>query len=211
MTQAPEIARPAGAPAAGAPAAGGPPDFQAMAQMYLRGHLTGLEGREDEFGRAVLNVIKTLKDSKPYPHEVNDALVKSWLVGIKFARKHDLLAEYVQNDVDTLKPITKRMGDLARMTNEPELALEAICGWSTCHYHLVPTETIKSPGARTFLSPFKTALDAGHRVGQFDFDEKFVHDAWFTPRAHGLAADLGFPIEVSPWDDETRMVTVSLA
>lgn len=204
MTQAPATERPA------APA-GGAPDFQAMAQMYLRGHETGLEGREDEFGRGVLNVIRTLKDQKPYAHEVNDALVKSWLVGIKFAKNHGLLAEYVQNDVDTLKPITRRMGDLARMSGEPEVALEAICGWSTCHFHLVVTDTIKTPGARSFLSPFKTALDAGHRVGQFDFDERFVHENWFTPRAHGLAADLGVPVTVSPWDDETRMVTVALA
>lgn len=214
MTQAPEMARPAVDTKPAAPAAGKPgkPDPQAIAQMYLDGHLTGLEGREDEFGRAVLTAIKTLSDRHPYDHEMNDALVKSWLVGIKFAKKHDLLADYIENDVETLRPaVLKRMAELIRQTGEKEVALEAIVGWSTCHYHLVVTETYKEPGKRSFLSPFGRVLEMGHKLGIWDFDEQFVHENWFAPRAKALAADLGVPVEVSPWDPETRMVTVSLA
>lgn len=211
MTQAPEISRPAGGPPPGATGGGpgGPPDFGAMAQRYLTGHVTGLEGREEEFSRAVINVVATLSDRHPYPHEVNDALVKAWLLSIQFAKERDLLAEFVQKDIEVMRPVNTRMGQLIAATGEKEIALEAVAGWSPCHHHLAVSGTEKLPGARRFKSPFKTVLDAGQRIGQFDFDEQFVHENWFIPRMHGFAEDLGVEFEVSPWQED-GMITVSL-
>ena len=146
MTQAPELAR---------------PDVAARAQQYLDGHITGLEGREDEFSNAIIDAVRTLTHNKPYPHQVNDALVKSWLAGIRFARKHDLMEDYIADSVNVMRPILDRMGALAAESGQREVILEAICGWSTCHHQLVITETYKEPGRRTFLSPFKRVLDAG--------------------------------------------------
>lgn len=210
MTQAPEMARPAAGGPPGA-AAGGPPDFNKMAEMYLTGHVTGLEGREEEFSRAVLNVIKTLSDRFPYAHEMNDALVKAWLQSIQFAKDQNLMAEFIQKDIDIMEPVNKRLGQLIQMTSQPEIALEAVAGWSPCHHHLVVTDTLKRPGSRTFLSPFKLVLDAGRGIGQFDFDEKYIHDNWMTPRMRGYSDALGVKLDVKPWDEETRLVTVFLA
>lgn len=211
MTQAPEMARPAaGGPPPGV-TGGGPPDFNKMAEMYLTGHVTGLEGREEEFSRAMINVIKTLSDRFPYAHEVNDALVKAWLTAIQFSKDEGILDRFVQKDIDIMRPVNQRLGQLIQMTSQPEVALEAVAGWSPCHYHLVVTDTLKQPGSRTFLSPFKLVLDAGRRINQFDFDERFVHEQWFIPRMHGFAKDLGVKFDVSPWNDETRLVTVAIA
>ena len=180
----------------------------ARAQQYLDGHITGLEGREDEFSNAIIDAVRTLTHNKPYPHQVNDALVKSWLAGIRFARKHDLMEDYIADSVDVMRPILDRMGALAAESGQREVILEAICGWSTCHHQLVITETYKEPGRRTFLSPFKRVLDAGNRTGQFDFDETFVVDEFYAPRARGFAAVMGDRVEVAPFDPTTRMITV---
>jgi hypothetical protein len=210
MTQAPEMARPGGGPPPGV-TGGGPPDFNAMAQMYLKGHTTGLEGREEEFARAVLNVIKTLSDKQPYPHEVNDALVKAWLQSMQFAKDQNLVKEFIAKDIQTMEPVNKRLGQLIQMTGEKELALEAVAGWSPCHHHLIPTETMKLPGKRVFLSPFKMVLDAGRSIGQFDFDERWMHDNWMTPRMRGYSDALGVKLDVEPWNEETRLVTIFIA
>ena len=211
MTQAPEIARPAGGPPAGATGGGpgGPPDFKKLEATYINGHVTGLEGREEEFSRAVINVVATLSDRHPYAHEVNDALVKAWLLSIQFAKDQNLLPEFCQKDIEVMRPINQRMGQLIAATGNKEIALEAVAGWSPCHHHLAVGGTEKLPGARRFKSPFKTVLDAGGSIGQFDFDEQFVHENWFIPRMHGFAKDLGVEFEISPWQED-GMITIAL-
>ena len=210
MTQAPEIARPDGPPAGatgGGP--GGPPDFKALEETYIRGHVTGLEGREEEFARAVINVVATLSDRFPYAHETNDALVKAWLVSIQFAKDHDLLPQFCDKDIETMRPVNARMGQLIAATGNKEIALEAVAGWSPCHHHLYVAGTEKLPGARRFKSPFALVLNAGRRIGQFDFDEKYVHENWFIPRMHGFAKDLGVEFEISPWQED-GMITIAV-
>jgi hypothetical protein len=102
------------------------------------------------------------------------------------------------------------MAGLIAATGEKEVALEAVAGYSPCHHHLV-LQTWKEPGARSWISPFTTVLTAGKAIGQFDITEQYIHEEWFVPRIHGFAADLGVPLKVSPWDEATRKVTVSLA
>jgi len=208
MTQAPEMARPTGGPPPGV-TGGGPPDFGAIAARYLEGHKTGVEGREHEFALGIMQVINTIKDTVPYPHEMNDALVKAWLLSIQFAKNQNLLPEFCQTDIDTMRPVNARMAQLIAATGEKELALEAVAGYSPCHYHLV-LETWKEPGKRIFRSPFKQVLEASVAVGQFDLTEQYIHEEWFIPRHEGFAKDLGVPLHVSPWQED-GMITVSLA
>jgi len=203
MTQAPEIARPTPVtPEREAKA-------KAAAAMYLAGHVTGIEGREDELKRAVIDVLRTLTHTKGYDHEVNDALAKSWLSSLRFARRHGLVQELIDDSVDLMRPVLERMRGVMEDSGERDVALEAIAGWSTCHHQLVLTETFKAPGKRWFESPFKTALDAGTRVGQFDFDEAYVVNEYYIPRAHGFAAILGVTIDAT-FDADTRMITIAL-
>ena len=53
--------------------------------------------------------IRTLKDSMPYQHEMNDALVKMHLNSVQFAKNKGLLKEYVAHDVKAMEPMLKRM------------------------------------------------------------------------------------------------------
>ncbi len=182
---------------------------KAIADEYLAGHVTGVEGREDEFARAVMDSLRTITHTKGYPHEVNDALIMSWLTGLRFARKLGVVDEFNAEHVDVMAPVLDRMRGVIEDSGETEVALEAMCGWSTCHYQLVVTETHKAPGKRWFLSPFKTALDAGTRIGQFDFDEDYVVTQTFLPRLNGYAEHLGVAI-TAEWDPVTRYITVAL-
>ena len=205
MTQAPELVRP-DVDATPQPS----PQLRALADRYLAGHVTGLEGREDEFGAACIDAVRTITHVKGYPHQVNDGLVKMWLSGIRFARAQNLMPEHIADSVDVMRPVLERMRTIMEKSGEPDIALEAICGWSTCHHQLVITPTYKEPGRRWFLSPFDVALDAGTRIGQFDFDEAYVVDEFYAPRAHGFADILGVKIDVPPFDPATRIISVSL-
>ncbi len=83
------------------------------------------------------------------------------------------------------------------------------CGWSTCHHQLVLTETHKEPGKRWFLSPFGRVLEQGIALKQFDFDETFVFEKFYIPRAHGFAKWIGVEIDAT-FDPETRIFTISV-
>jgi len=195
---------------AGAPAApAGPPDLAAIARRYLDGHVSGAEGREHQLATGVMQVITTIGDRVPYPHEMNDALVKVWLLSIQFAKDRGLLAEFVQKDIDSMRPINARLARLIAETGEHEIALQGVAGYSTCHFQLYP-QTWREPGSRTFKSPFTTVLEAARSVGQFDLTEREIHEDWFVPRMHGFATDLGVRFTVTPWSDD-GMITLRLA
>jgi hypothetical protein len=132
----------------------------------------------------------------------------AWLTGVRYARRRGELDDFNAEHVEVMAPVLDRVRGIIEESGEREVALEAMCGWSTCHYQLVP-ETHKEPGRRWFLSPFKTALDAGTRVGQFDFDETFVVTETFIPRLHGYAERLGVSI-ATDWDPQTRIISVEL-
>src|SRR6478609_1822488 len=182
---------------------------RAMADEFLVGHVNGIEGREAEFASAVAGALRTISHTKGYPHETNDALVMEWLTGLRFARRFDLVDAFNAEHVEVMTPILDRVRGVIEESGEREVALEAMCGWSTCHYQLVVTETHKSPNKRWFLSPFKTALDAGTRVGQFDFDEDYVVSETFIPRLYGYAERLGVTITTG-WDPVERIISVEL-
>jgi hypothetical protein len=168
---------------------------------FAKAMSSGFEGREEELGRSISVVFKTLQNTTPYPHEINDALVKAWLVGIQFAKNQGTLAELVAHDIRTMEPINLRLKNVIEKVGKKEIALVGMFDHTACHYQLV-LETQVEPGKRTWKSPFKTVLEAGTKIGQFDLTEQEIHEQWTVPRLLGYAKALGVNIRVSPWNDD---------
>ncbi len=170
---------------------------------------SGFEGRELELGKAMSLAIKTLADTFPYAHEMNDALVKAHLVAIQFAKNHGMMAQLVEHDVQTMLPVLGRVKAAIEKTGNRELAMTAMFDTTTCHYQLA-LDSAGGGAQRTYTSPFKRVLDISQRIGQFDLTEKEIHETWTVPRYHGYARVLGIRLEVSPWRED-GVITVRLA
>ena len=162
---------------------------------------TGVEGREDELGKSIAVVLKTLKNTKPYAHEINDALIKARLQAIQFAKDHGVMDEYVAHDIKTMTPLNDRMKALVEKTGQNEIALIGIFDRTACHYQLC-LETESSPGQRRWRSPFARVLAASHRIGQFDLTEEWIHENWTRPRLLGYAEHMGVEMRVSHWQPD---------
>jgi len=169
---------------------------------------TGFEGREDEVGKAVQLALKTLANSAGYKHEMNDALVKARLQAMQFAKDMNLMKEYVDHDVKTMRPINTRVGQVIANTGDKEAALVGLTERTACHYQLV-LATEAEEGKRSWQSPWKNVLDACKRMEMFTITEKEIHEEWFTPRILGYAEDMGVNVKVSEWNDDGR-VTIEL-
>jgi hypothetical protein len=159
-------------------------------------HGGGFEGREALLGQAMNMVIKTLNQTLPYQHHVNDALVKAHLGAIQFAKNNDMLEEYIEHDRKMMEPVNFRIRKLIEETGNKELALEAVFDITECHYQLV-LETHIEPGKRTWVSPFKGNLEACRKLGQMDLTEEEVHNLWTRPRLEAYARDMGVEFIVS--------------
>ena len=162
-------------------------------------HGGGFEGREALLGQAMNMVIKTLNQTLPYQHHVNDALIKAHLGAIQFAKDRGLMDEYVEHDRQMMEPVNTRIRKLIEETGNKELALEAVFDITECHYQLVLETTIE-PGKRTWVSPFKGNLEACARIGQMDLTEVDVHNLWTRPRLEAYAKDMGVEFRVSDLD-----------
>jgi hypothetical protein len=213
----------AGGPPGGAPGAGGgpPPWVKAMlagggppgaagagGMAAMMGTSSGFEGREEMLGKAVALAIRTLKDSFPYQHEMNDALVKMHLNSVQFAKNHGLAAAYVEHDVKTMQPMLQRMKGIIEKSGDKEVALVGMFDRTTCLYQLCMDLTA-SPGKREFTFPFSTVLNISRKIGQFDLTDQEVHETWLKPRLLGYAEVLGVQINVSDIGPDNK-VTVSL-
>jgi hypothetical protein len=183
----------AGKPAAQQPAADTAPKRPAH---WRADHGGGFEGREAMLGQAMNMVIKTLNQTLPYQHHVNDALIKAHLGALQFAKDNGMLEEYIEHDRKMMVPINSRMKKLIEETSNKELALEAVFDITECHYQLV-LETQIEPGKRTWISPFKGNLEACVRMGQMNLTEAEVHNHWTRPRLEAYATDMGVTFKVS--------------
>jgi len=172
------------------------------------GPTSGFEDREEKLGRAIATAIKTLSDTQPYAHEMNDALVKSILNQIQFAKDRNLMSELVDHDVSTVMPMLLRTKKYIEETGNPELALVAMFDKTTCHYQLVE-ETISKPNKRIYRSPYKTLLYVTRRLEQFDMTEEWIHNHWTVPRYEMMAAAMGVNIAISDWQED-GMITVEV-
>ncbi|GIW11094.1 MAG: hypothetical protein KatS3mg061_2151 [Dehalococcoidia bacterium] len=169
---------------------------------------TGLEGREQELGWAVRALVRTLSDRTPYPHEFNDALVKSTLTHLEFCRQHGLVKEMQQHQVKTLEPVLRRVKMVMEKAGDPELALVGMFDRTACHYQLVKFTEVE-PGVRRFPCPFRLVLEQGRRIGQYHMELADVHEQWCVATWQGYADYLGVKLEISPCDG--GMVEVRLA
>ncbi|MCU0758199.1 MAG: hypothetical protein MUF07_03225 [Steroidobacteraceae bacterium] len=174
----------------------------------MEGTASGFEGREEMLGRAVAMAIRTLKDSMPYQHEMNDALVKMHLNSVQFAKNKGVLKEYVQHDVKTMMPMLTRMKGIIERTGNRETALVGMFERTPCLYQLCLDLEV-APGKRTFTFPFSNVLDVSRKIGQFDLTNEEVHEAWLKPRLYGYAEVMGVRIHVSDIGPDHK-VTVSL-
>ena len=199
-----EVQRPASAHLS--PVGSGPPPGVTAA---MQGTTSGFEGREEMLGRAVALAIRTLKDSVPYQHEMNDALVKMHLTTVQFAKNKGLLAELVEHDVKTMQPMLQRMKGMIDKTGDREIALIGMFDRTTCLYQLC-LDLAVAPGRREFTTPFRTVLAMGKRIGQFDMTDDELHNFWVKPRLHGYAAVMGVKIDVSDIGPDGKVI-VTLA
>ena len=197
--------RPSGPP----PGVGGPPPGVAGGPPPMQGTSSGFEGREALLGHAVALAIRTLKDSVPYQHEMNDALVKLHLTAVQFAKNKGLTPELVEHDIKTMQPMLQRMKGMIERTGDKEIALIGMFDRTTCLYQLC-LDLEAAPGRRSFTFPFTSVLNVSRRIGQFDLTDQEVHDIWLKPRLHGYAAVLGVKIQVSEIGADNRVdVTLS--
>lgn len=175
----------------------------------MEGTSSGFEGREEMLGRAVAIALRTLKDTVPYQHEMNDALVKMHLNSVQFAKNKGLSAEYVSHDVKTMMPMLTRMKVIIEKTGNKEVALIGMFERTPCLYQLcLDLEVV--PGKRSFTFPYTHVLDIARRIGQFDLTDEELHAIWLKPRLLGYAEVMGVKIDVSDIGAD-RKVTVSLA
>jgi hypothetical protein len=189
-------------PGVGRPGAGGGPPT-------MEGTSSGFEGREEMLGRAVAMALRTLKDTVPYQHEMNDALVKMHLNSVQFAKNHGLSADYVRHDVKTMMPMLTRMKGIIDKTGNKEVALIGMFERTPCLYQLCLDLEV-APGKRSFTFPYTHVLDIARRIGQFDLTDQELHDIWLKPRLLGYAEVMGVKIHVSDIGTDHK-VTVSLA
>jgi hypothetical protein len=159
-------------------------------------HGSGFEGREELLGQAMSMVIKTLSQTQPYQHQVNGALVLAHLGAIQFAKNKGLLEDYVEHDRKMMEPVNFRIKQLIEETGNKELALESVFDITECFYQLV-LDTQVEPGKRTWVSPFKTSIEACTRMGMMDMTEADVHNLWMRPRLEAYARDMGVEFRVS--------------
>ena len=170
---------------------------------------SGFEGREEMLGQAVSLAIRTLKDSMPYQHEMNDALVKMHLNSVQFAKNKGLLKEYVAHDVKAMMPMLQRMKSAIERSGDKEIALTGMFERTACFYQLC-LDLEAAPGKRTFTFPFNHVLDISRRIGQFDLTNEDMHEHWLKARLLAYAEILGVKIAVSDIGADNK-VTVSLA
>ena len=171
------------------------------------GRYTGSEGKERDLGLIMNMVMKTLQDNGGYQHETNDALVKSLLSHIQFSKDQKLVTQAVEAEIKTQAPMLIRARKMMEAAGgDKDMALKAVFDQTTCHWQLV-LDTQSEPGLRRYKSPYGNVLKASARLGQFDIDEKWIHENWTVPRMQGYATLLGVDFEVSPWQND-GMITV---
>ena len=172
-----------------------------------------VEGREAEFGRAVTNLVRTFQmggGGGSYAHQVNDALVKQHLEWIQFAKDKGLLAEAIEHDINIKAPLFKRSAEWINRTGNYQVALNTLTS-ASCFRDLAAADGFdKTQTSMTWTSPYKHVLDSGKKRNMFDLTEKEIHEQFTIPTIKGYAEVLGVEVTISEWDEETRLVTLTV-
>jgi hypothetical protein len=186
-------------------AGGGPPG--SMAAMLATS--SGFEGRERLLGEAVALALRTLSDTQPYPHDMNDALVRIHLGSVQFAKDKGVLPAYVAHDIKTMAPMLQRLKGMIDKTGEDEIALAGIFDRTACLYQLC-LDLESKPGVRSFTFPYTKVLEIARGEGGITLTAQDLHEGWLKPRLLGYAAELGVKLSVSDIGADGK-VTVALA
>jgi hypothetical protein len=181
--------------------------FAAESQV---GQYSPFPEKTEELGNIMQMVFKTLNhSSRAYEHEINDALVKMTLGHIQFAKDNGLVEEVVEDEIRTQSPMLLRVAKMIEKSGDKELALKAVFEQTTCHFQLV-LDTEMQPGVRRYVFPFSRVLEQTTRLGQHDLTEEEIYNVWLKPRYEKYGEVLGVPLEVDPWDPETKIITVRI-
>ncbi len=170
-----------------------------------------IDGREAEFGRLLSDTVRTFQMRLPYHHQANDALIKEQLKNIDWAFQTDNMAAMVRHDVDSMYEILHERVYWIQQTGDYSLALDAVTT-PTCFRNLTVAEGFQwnGPMQVSWLSPYRRILEKGWlRNIWTSVTEQRIHEEWTVPRFEGYAEHLEVGFDVSPWNEETRTITVT--
>jgi len=157
---------------------------------------SGFEGREEMLGRAMSVVLKSLNETKPYQHDINDALIKMILTTIQFAKNNNMIDELIENEVQVTLPMLERVRDNYQRTGEIEAVMVGMIDRTACAYQLF-LDIERGDAERSWTSPFGLVLDQTVRLGQHDLTEEEVHEVWIKRRFSAFAEVIGVELEIS--------------
>jgi hypothetical protein len=64
----------------------------------------------------------------------------------------------------------------------------------------------------TYKSPFGRVIKKGHLRGIWrNLTEERIHNIWTIPRYKAFGKILGVNFDISPWNEETKMITVTVS
>ncbi|MGI9308747.1 MAG: hypothetical protein ACR2P6_05765 [Gammaproteobacteria bacterium] len=171
-----------------------------------------ISGRDEEFGRVLSNAVRTLQTLVPYHHQGNDGLIKETLKWYEFAGREDIVDKVIQHEAESMGNILGERGQWAATTGRLELALDAITT-PTCFRDLMLGEGFHlTDRVLTYKSPFGRVLEKGHLRGIWrNLTEERIHNVWTIPRYAAFADILSVNFEVSPWNEETKMITITVS
>ena len=168
------------------------------------GASSGYEGRECQLGRSMAVVLKSLNETKPYQHDINDALVKMILTTLQFAKNNGLVDELIASDVEVVRPLLERVRNNYLRTGKLETVMVGMIDRTACAYQLFLEIEMKD-GERSWQSPFGVILEHSVRLGQHDLTEKEVHDIWIKKRFHAYADVIGVDLSISDWNEDGKV------
>jgi len=166
-------------------------------------------GREAEFGRAIINMVRTFQMNWSYEHRANDALVKRDLEWLEYLKRKGLLADAVRHDIEIKTPLFVRRGEWIKQTGNYALALDSITDVSCFRDMVVAAGFTKTSTTLTYMSPYTEVLAAGTKRGMFTITEQEIHEQFTIPTLKGYGKVLGVEVDVTPWQED-RMITISI-
>jgi len=172
-----------------------------------------IEDRDAEFGRMLGNVIRTYQMKLPYYHQDNDSLIKEQLKWIEYAFENNQVEQMIRHDIDSMVEILGERVYWIEQTGDITLALDAVTT-PTCWRDLVVAEGFEWHDDRqrvSYLSPYKRILEKGWKRGIWaNLTEQKIHEEWTVPRFEGYAGHLQAKFNISPWNEETRVIEISV-
>ncbi len=169
-----------------------------------------VEGREAEFGRAVGNILRTYQFTGSYEHQANDALVKSEVSWIEFAYEYDMLDEALESDLESMRILFSRGKKKIAETGNLEIAINFLT-LSPCFRDLTVAEGFtRVPGQISYVSPYGRSLGSGTLKDTRKITERQIHELWTMPRISAYGELLGVEFQISEWDDEERLIVISV-